>query len=292
VINMSLGGGDKSQAEEALYNKIRNNGTLIVVASGNDSANLPSFPGRYQSVVTVGAVDKDNQLASFSNTGAQLDLVAPGVDNLSSFPKGQGRDSFVTVGSATYQANPAEYASATNGVSGRVVNCGKALAAGDCGTVPAGTWVALVQRGGAPFADKVRHAKADGASAVILYNNTTVPVSPTLGTPTDGGAAWLPTVIVTQADGLAIAAGLTPTTTGTLYNKATNWNLDSGTSMATPHVAGVAALVFGKNPNLTPDQVETILERTATNLGVPNYDTTFGWGLVNAQAALAATPRP
>ncbi len=68
------------------------------------------------------------------------------------------------------------------------------------------------------------------------------------------------------------------------------WNFLSGTSMATPHVSGVAALVFGKNPKLTPDQVETILERTATNLGVPNYDTTYGWGLVNAQAALAATP--
>jgi subtilisin family serine protease len=288
VINMSLGGGDKSQAEEALYNQIRNKGTLIVVASGNDSANLPSFPGRYQSVVTVGAVDKNNKLASFSNTGAQLDLVAPGVDNLSSFPAGQGRDSYVTVGSATYQANPAEYASATNGVNGPVVNCGKALVAADCGTAPAGTWVALVQRGGATFAVKVQNAKAAGASAVILYNNTTVPVSPTLGTPTDGGTPWLPTVIVTQADGQAIAAALP--TTGTLYNKATNWNLDSGTSMATPHVAGVAALIFGKNPKLTPDQVETILERTATDLGVPNYDTTFGWGLVNAQAALAATP--
>ena len=48
----------------------------------------------------------------------------------------------------------------------------------------------------------------------------------------------------------------------------------------------------GKNPNLTPDQVETIMERTTTDLGVPNYDTKFGWGLVNAQAALAATPAP
>ena len=68
------------------------------------------------------------------------------------------------------------------------------------------------------------------------------------------------------------------------------WDFLSGTSMAAPHVTGVAALVFGKNPRLTPDQVETILERTTTDLGVPNYDTTYGWGLVNAQAALAATP--
>jgi serine protease len=288
VINMSLGGGDRSQSEEALYNQIRNNGTLIVVASGNDSANLPSFPGRYQSVVTVGAVDRNNQLASFSNTGAQLDLVAPGVDNLSSFPHLQGRDAEVTVGSKTYMGNPAEFSSATDGVTGPFVNCGKMLTATDCGTTPSGTWVALVQRGSATFAVKAHNAKAAGASAVLLYNNTTVPVSPTLGTPTDNGTPWLPTIIVSQADGQAIVASLP--TSGTLYNIATDWNLDSGTSMATPHVSGVAALIFGKNPKLTPDQVETILERTATDLGVPNYDTTYGWGLVNAQAALAATP--
>ena len=96
VINMSLGGADKSQSEEALYNQIRNNGTLIVVATGNDSAKKLEFPGAYQSVVSVGAVDSSNHLASFSNTGAQLDLVAPGVNNLSSFPAGQGRDAFAT----------------------------------------------------------------------------------------------------------------------------------------------------------------------------------------------------
>jgi subtilisin family serine protease len=292
VINMSLGGGDKSQSEEALYNKIRNNGTLIVVASGNDSSKKVSFPGAYQSVVTVGAVDRNNHLASFSNTGAQLDLVAPGVDNLSSFPHLQGRDAEVTIGGKTYLGNPAEFSGATDGVTGTFVDCGKALAPSDCGTPPAGTWVAVVQRGSVTFATKAHNAAAAGASGVLLYNNSTVPVSPTLGTPDDGGTPWLPTIIVSQADGQAIVAGLGTSDQGTLYNVATDWNLDSGTSMATPHVSGVAALIFGKNPNLTPDQVETIMERTATNLGVPNYDTTFGWGLVNAKAALAATPSP
>jgi len=290
VINMSLGGGDKSQSEEALYNKIRNNGTLIVVASGNDSSKKVSFPGAYQSVVTVGAVDRNNQLASFSNTGAQLDLVAPGVDNLSSFPHLQGRDAEVTIGGKTYLGNPAEFSGATDGVSGTFVDCGLALAPSDCGTPPAGTWVAVVKRGSATFATKAHNAAVAGASGVLLYNNTTVPVSPTLGTPDDNGTPWLPTIIVSQADGQAIVAGLASASSGTLYNIATDWNLDSGTSMATPHVSGVAALIFGKNPSLTPDQVETIMERTTTDLGVPNYDTTFGWGLVNAKAALAATP--
>ncbi|MDQ0215917.1 subtilisin family serine protease [Oikeobacillus pervagus] len=60
----------------------------------------------------------------------------------------------------------------------------------------------------------------------------------------------------------------------------------SGTSMASPVVAGVAALLKSKHPDLTPYQVETILERTATDLGDKGYDLTYANGLVNPVAAL------
>ena len=50
-------------------------------------------------------------------------------------------------------------------------------------------------------------------------------------------------------------------------------------------------LIFGKDPKLTPDQVETIIERHTIDLGVANYDTKFAWGaLMNSNAALTATP--
>ena len=60
----------------------------------------------------------------------------------------------------------------------------------------------------------------------------------------------------------------------------------SGTSMATPHVAGIVALMFEANPNLTPMQVRDILERTATNLG-GRAPWEAGAGHVNAYAAVA-----
>ncbi|MBE2926251.1 S8 family peptidase [Anoxybacillus flavithermus] len=60
----------------------------------------------------------------------------------------------------------------------------------------------------------------------------------------------------------------------------------SGTSMASPVVAGVASLLLSKYPNLKPYQVEWILERTATDLGEKGYDLTYGNGLVNPVAAL------
>ncbi len=62
----------------------------------------------------------------------------------------------------------------------------------------------------------------------------------------------------------------------------------SGTSMATPHVAGIAALLLGEDSSLSPAQVRCYLESTARDGGVAGWDTTFGWGLVDANAALIA----
>jgi uncharacterized repeat protein (TIGR01451 family) len=59
----------------------------------------------------------------------------------------------------------------------------------------------------------------------------------------------------------------------------------TGTSMAAPHVAGLAALLLQAKPNLTPDQIEHLLESTAAPLGTTVPNNTSGWGLVNAYAA-------
>jgi len=68
-----------------------------------------------------------------------------------------------------------------------------------------------------------------------------------------------------------------------------------GTSMAAPHVSGVAALVFSVMPNATAADVEQTLLATATDLGVPGRDSIYGAGLVDAYAAvrgMAGLPPP
>jgi hypothetical protein len=61
-----------------------------------------------------------------------------------------------------------------------------------------------------------------------------------------------------------------------------------GTSAAAPHAAGVAALMLDAIPGLTPAQIRSTLENTALDMGAPGFDTDSGFGLIQADAALAS----
>ena len=59
-----------------------------------------------------------------------------------------------------------------------------------------------------------------------------------------------------------------------------------GTSMASPHVAGLAALIMSQRPGISPAQVEAIIRATARDLGAPGKDDDFGYGLIQPRVAL------
>lgn len=61
-----------------------------------------------------------------------------------------------------------------------------------------------------------------------------------------------------------------------------------GTSMATPHAAGLAALLFAVKPDATPDQIRAAMESSAEDLGAAGWDQSFGHGLINPMRAIAA----
>lgn len=66
----------------------------------------------------------------------------------------------------------------------------------------------------------------------------------------------------------------------------TRYGTDFGTSYASPQVAGVAALMLSVNPTLLPFQIDSILKRTATDIGETGMDTVFGAGRLNAYSAV------
>lgn len=97
---------------------------------------------------------------------------------------------------------------------------------------------------------------------------------------------YLPGPGLTKPDVSAPGVNVNSTTIGGGYSGDT-W---TGTSMACPHVAGVAALMLQRNPSLSPAGIDSLLEQTALDLGAPGKDNTFGSGLIDAYAAVQAVP--
>jgi len=64
----------------------------------------------------------------------------------------------------------------------------------------------------------------------------------------------------------------------------------SGTSMSTPHVSGVAALIWSQFPNMTRDWVRAQLRYAADDLGAPGFDDYYGYGRINARKAVEQAP--
>ncbi len=85
VINLSLGGPSDTSVERNAVAYAVSRGVVVVAAMGNDGTSNPSYPAAYPDVIAVGAVDATDKLAFFSTTGPNIDVVAPGVNVLSTY---------------------------------------------------------------------------------------------------------------------------------------------------------------------------------------------------------------
>lgn len=179
ITNNSYGTGSNSSQLEAAFDVLASSGVLHIGSAGNEGSaagngNNVGYPARYASVVAVAALDKNNQRASFSSTGSDVEIAAPGVAVLSTWKDG--------------------------------INAG----------------------GPQPFSF--------------------------------------------------------PGYAGEYFIEA------NGTSMAAPHVAGVAALLMAANPSYTAEAVRNRMNETALDLGVAGRDKLYGYGLVDASSALGLVP--
>jgi oryzin len=119
VLSMSLGGSYSSAVNSAVKSTV-NKGVTVVVAAGNSDDDASNYsPASESTAITVGAIDADDNRASFSNYGSLVDVFGPGVNILSSWI---GSTTATNIISGTSMATPhiaglATYLIALEGIS-------------------------------------------------------------------------------------------------------------------------------------------------------------------------------
>ena len=275
IISMSLGGSRSVKTEQRVFDSLYAGGILSVAAAGNAGTTALSYPASYSSVVSVAAVNEAKAWASFSQYNSQVEIAAPGVNVLSTVPRGSGSESTLSVGANTY---------APGGMDGspKVSASGPLADFGLGGSAVVGSMagkVCLIQRGTYDFATKVGNCQSSGGVGAVIYNNAAGGFGGTLGTT----ATAIPSVTATDTEGAAMKLQLGQTAAVAVTS--TSYAYFDGTSMATPHVSAVAALVWSRNLNCTAAQLRNSLNKSALDLGTAGRDTKFGFGLIQAKTA-------
>lgn len=115
------------------------------------------------------------------------------------------------------------------------------------------------------------------------------PCGPALSVVAPGGAYNPPDTIPVPDHYSQVDTGATWSTVPNYTNLSgeTSYSYNAGTSMATPMVSGIAALILSINASLTPSQVRDIIQTTTDDKGLAGFDTVYGWGRVNAFRAVS-----
>lgn len=297
AVSMSLGGPFSTNAEKAAVQAAEQAGVIIVAASGNSctasgaGCTPISYPAALPTAIAVGAVNSELKKTEFSQFGPELDVVAPGAAVISSVPMGTGRNSKVLIGipGSLALVNSVSFTGAkdaTDPEKNTLVYAGLGKPEEFAKINAQGKFV-LIQRGEIKFIEKVQNAINAKAAGIVIFNNT---AGLTQGALTqDGSVLPVPVAMIEMNVGLEVAKQLQAgeVIEASIQTEKSDYASFDGTSMATPHVSGVVALIKSANKKLSPAQVRKILQTTATPLG-PNEQNQYGAGLVNAEAAVNA----
>lgn len=310
VINISLGINRTNHAIDLAVDRAVRHGIVVVVAAGNDGPGPGTIgsPGLGRSAITVGATYNNltsSLVATLEIDGRQFQVVPMTGSPASEVP---------VEGDVLFGQYGRERDLQSGGFAGAIILAERGSDLED-ETVY--------------FSDKERGAADAGAAALIVYNNEP---GMYLGELVhefvdDGYEPRIPTVSMSRQDGMEIR-GMLGRATGALhvfYNpdfvaqfssrgpvspfyikpdlvapgafvnttvSGGGYNLTGGTSFATPHVSGTAALLLQKNPGLAPHEVRSILTTTADPVYDP-YGGRFdpeagGAGRLNATRAFGA----
>jgi subtilisin family serine protease len=286
IISMSLGGGGANATEENAFKNFTAAGGLVLAAAGNDGNSVRSYPAGYSSVMMIGANDANNNIADFSQfpscvTGKGrkatndeticVEVTAGGVDTLSTYPAGMATVPSLTAGGASFASSAMENVGSG---SGNTYFMGTAQAVDS----NANGKVCMIDRGVISFHDKVKNCQNSGGVAAVIINNAAGMLHATLG---DTNTTTIPAVGAALEDRTALLAA----NTATVSIGGADYGMMSGTSMATPAVSGMAALLWSNHSQCTGTQIRNALKKTAVDSGAAGKDVYFGYGIVNVAAA-------
>lgn len=301
LINMSLGGGGANSTEENAFKAFRDAGGLVVAAAGNDANNVRSYPAGYSSIMMIGANDANNVIADFSQypscTSGRgnnvttdettcVEVTAGGVDTLSTYPAGLAT-------AASLAADGVAFASSAMENSGNAFGNTYFMGTAQSTDANANGKICMIDRGVISFFDKVNNCEQSGGIGAVIINNEPGMMYGTLG---DTNTTTIPAVGAAMEDRSALLAA----TTMDVAIGASDYGFMSGTSMATPAVAGLAALVWSNHPTCNGEDIRAAFKATAQDGGTAGKDVYFGYGIVQAADADAyltangcgATPPP
>lgn len=286
IINMSLGGAFASSTEENAFNSFQAAGGLAIAAAGNDGNTDRSYPAGYSSVMMVGANDANNQIADFSQhpscesgrgKRAKFDeticveVTAGGVDTLSTYPAGMASLSVLSSDTNSFASSAMENTGNANAET-------YDLGLGEQVDTNAAGKICIIDRGNISFHDKVLNCELSGGVGAVIINNVSGMLYGTLSEPNQ---TTIPAVGASFEDSAAIRASATLD----ISVGSSDYGFMSGTSMATPAVSGVAALVWSNNTLCSGEEIREALKQTALDSGAAGHDVFFGHGIVQAKAA-------
>ncbi|WP_199609243.1 S8 family serine peptidase [Flocculibacter collagenilyticus] len=286
IINMSLGGGGSNSTESNAFQAFTDAGGLVLAAAGNDGNSVRSYPAGYTSVMMVGANDADNNIADFSQFPSCqsgkgknavndericVEVTAGGVDTLSTYPAGLATSANLSIDGAAIASSAMENAGSASG-STHYMGTAESTDAGANGSV------CVIDRGAISFHDKVANCEASGGIGAIIVNNEAGMLYATLG---DTNTTSIPAVGAAFED----RAMLLASNSASIDIGSSDFGFMSGTSMATPAVAGLAALVWSNHTGCTGTDIRDAFKATAEDSGAAGKDVYFGHGIVKAKAA-------
>ena len=261
VINLSLGGGGTcSAAFQDVVNRVRAAGAIVVAAAGNDGARLVSQPANCNGVIAVTAHARDGDNASYANVGSQIALSAPG--------GGCGTNALIDLGGAAETFN--DTCSGCHGVDSLRTQIDARAPAGLTFTKARTALEAALKGVDLDGVETGMVGIAAGLNAVVRNDL----------------AGYISQVACSGPNGRIFST----VNLGMTMPEDEGYGALAGTSMATPHVSGVAALVLSLSPGLNPDEVRSVLQSSARPHPAGSYCATVsgscGPGLLDASAAV------